>query len=185
MPYKILSLTGLPGAGKTTLAFESCKRGLTAGVVPCYTTRNPRPSDSERSEYVFLTATEFAHLGPFFFSAARLNEKWYGTLRSDIDQCLDLDLPRCIIASLGLALKLYRAYGPAVRLLFLDCRTEILIQRVLGRERGTSRDFSRIHKFEHWRRAVLRLRAEHGIPFHFVDNTSHIETTLLQLRTIL
>lgn len=185
MACKLVSITGLPGAGKTTLAFEAYNHDLMAGVLPCYTTRDSRPSDSARPEYVFLTATDFARLRPSFFSAAWLNNKWYGTMRSDLDQCMDLALPKCIIASLGLALKLHRAYDPVVRLLFVDCPTEILIQRVLRRESANSPEFLRIQRLGHWRSAVLRPRAGCGIPFHIVDNAGPLETTLSHLRTIL
>lgn len=86
----LILLCGPAGSGKTTL----CERMLEAfpGIrrVVTSTTRPPRPGETHAKDYYFFDQATFLRMRDegAFYETAQVHDRWYGTLRSEVDDGL-------------------------------------------------------------------------------------------------
>lgn len=173
----LISITGVPGSGKSSLCGELYRRGLSSGMVPCYTTRKRRTSDLNQSEYVFVTENEFLSREALFFSVTKLHGDFYGTLLSDLETCIGALKPWTIIASLDLALRLRSFHSLSTRFVFLGCPLPVIRSRISARDGIASTINSRLDSCLDWPEIAEKLRETGEIPF--VHHDSSINLPLL------
>ena len=88
---KVLVITGPSGVGKGTLIRELLGRVSDLELSTSATTRAPREGEQDGREYHFLSAGEFAERADAgeFLEHATFSGNRYGTLRSEVERCLD------------------------------------------------------------------------------------------------
>lgn len=91
MAAKVFVITGPSGVGKGTLIASLLGRVPALELSTSATTRAPRPGERDGREYHFLDPQEFerrAGAGDFLEHATYSGNR-YGTLRSEVAECLD------------------------------------------------------------------------------------------------
>jgi guanylate kinase len=88
---KVFVITGPSGVGKGTLIAELLGRLPKLELSTSATTRAPREGESDGREYHFLSPAEFARRADAgdFLEHATFSGNRYGTLRSEVERCLD------------------------------------------------------------------------------------------------
>lgn len=86
----LLVLSGLSGAGKTTVALRLLAENESLERVVTCTTRAPREGESDGVDYHFLSDEEFSHClaADEFLEHAEVYGQRYGTLRSSVNELL-------------------------------------------------------------------------------------------------
>lgn len=89
MVYKIFTLTGVSGSGKTTIMRELLKRNANIKVLPSITTRTKRDSDVP-GEYRYIGEKEFENMqqNNAFLWDVDMHGSFYGTAKVDVDYAL-------------------------------------------------------------------------------------------------
>jgi guanylate kinase len=88
---KVFVITGPSGVGKGTLIRELLQRVPDLELSVSATTRPPRAGEAEGREYHFLTREEFERRieEKDFLEFASYSGNRYGTLRSEVERCLE------------------------------------------------------------------------------------------------
>ena len=88
---KVFVITGPSGVGKGTLIAELLGRLGDLELSTSATTRSPREGEVDGREYHFLSPDEFAARAEDgdFLEHATFSGNRYGTLRSEVERCLD------------------------------------------------------------------------------------------------
>jgi len=86
----LLVLSGLSGAGKTTVAQRLLAENASLERVVTCTTRAPREGESDGGDYHFLSDEKFSHClaADEFLEHAEVYGQRYGTLRSSVNELL-------------------------------------------------------------------------------------------------
>jgi guanylate kinase len=183
----IVSITGVTGAGKTTLAREIISKRPNARMVESITTRPRRPSDIP-GEYRYVPLEEFAKLDAAkeFLWTAEHGGTHYGTMCSSI---LNTVAGKNMIGLMILVpdvlehLRVFlRSSGHDHTPIFLATPSmEVLYQRVA--KRGDDLEIFKRRYIESmgWEKAAEVSR----IPFHFVANNGSIQETVTEVLTFL
>ncbi|MBP1989000.1 guanylate kinase [Paenibacillus eucommiae] len=85
----VFVFTGTSGSGRKTIAQQISKElGITSIV--SYTTRAPRPQETDGSDYHFIARSDFieADIRGEFFQTAEIDGNFYGLKREDINAAL-------------------------------------------------------------------------------------------------
>jgi guanylate kinase len=88
---KVFVITGPSGVGKGTLISGLLERMEELDLSTSATTRDPRQGEREGREYHFLTPDDFAARADAgeFLEHATFSGNRYGTLRSEVERCLE------------------------------------------------------------------------------------------------
>jgi guanylate kinase len=88
---KVFVITGPSGVGKGTLIKELLKEVPDLELSVSATTRSPREGEVNGRDYHFLTREEFERRveEKDFLEFATYSDNLYGTLRSEVERCLD------------------------------------------------------------------------------------------------
>ena len=88
---KVFVITGPSGVGKGTLISGLLGRMAELELSTSATTRDPREGEEDGREYHFLSADDFAARAESgeFLEHATFSGNRYGTLRSEVERCLD------------------------------------------------------------------------------------------------
>ena len=87
----LLIVSGPAGSGKTTLCARMCDTYMNIDRVVTSTTRSPRDGEKDAIDYYFFSQSEFEAKieGGEFYEYARVHDRLYGTLKSEIDPKLE------------------------------------------------------------------------------------------------
>jgi guanylate kinase len=127
------------GSGKSTLVHRLLKTvpGLTFSI--SYTTRPPRPSETNGVDYIFITRAEFeARLAHGeFLEFAEVFGNYYGTNRSTFEQAVHQGKDLVLDIDVQGARQLKVAIPEAISIFVLPPSREVLEQRLRARSQDT------------------------------------------------
>lgn len=84
----LLVVSGLSGAGKTSLCSRLCREVRDLALSVSYTTRSPRSEETNGIDYHFVSEEEFERMRDAggFYEWARVYGSFYGTARKPVEQ---------------------------------------------------------------------------------------------------
>ena len=132
----IFIITGPSGVGKTTIATELLKRRPQLKKIVTYTTRAPRPGETNGVAYHFvdeatLTAMLEAHE---LFESARVYDTLYGSKTSDVEELLQAGNDVLFVIDVQGA-KTIQEEHPETIVIFIDAESnEALMKRLEARD---------------------------------------------------
>jgi len=132
---KIFVITGPSGVGKGTLIRELLQRVPDLELSVSATTRAPREGEVEGREYHFLTPEEFEQRveEKDFLEFATYSSNRYGTLRSEVERCLDAGRSVVLEIEVQGAQQVRAAEPESVQIFIAPPNPAVLRERLLGR----------------------------------------------------
>jgi guanylate kinase len=134
-PFPII-LSSPSGGGKTTIARQLLRRRSDVGYSISCTTRAPRQSERDGTDYYFLTRDEFIarREAGDFAECAEVHGNLYGTLKSEIARVLGSG--RHVIMDIDVqgASQIVRAFPQAVTVFVLPPTADVLLDRLRRRK---------------------------------------------------
>lgn len=139
MGKKIITISAPSGSGKTTIIKHMLEKFSQLGFAISATSRKPRGNEVNGIEYFFLTPEEFKKKidnKEFVEWEEVYKDRFYGTLKSELDRIWKEDKVVVIDADFKGALNIKKIYGENVLGIFLRPPSlEVLEKRL--RDRGT------------------------------------------------
>ncbi|MGN6556945.1 MAG: guanylate kinase [Solirubrobacterales bacterium] len=132
---KVFVITGPSGVGKGTLIRELLKRVPDLELSVSATTRAPREGEVNGRDYHFLTPEEFEQRveEKDFLEFATYSGNRYGTLRSEVDRCLDAGRSVVLEIEVQGAQQVRAAKPDSVQIFIAPPDPAVLRQRLIGR----------------------------------------------------
>lgn len=132
---RLFVVSGPAGVGKGTLVSKVRAARPEIGLTVSATTRDPRPGEVDGVSYHFMTDDEFqSHVDAGdFLEWAQVHDHRYGTLRSDVDRCLDAGRSVVLEIDVQGGANVKRLYPDVVRIFILPPSWEVLESRLRGR----------------------------------------------------
>jgi guanylate kinase len=132
---KVFVITGPSGVGKGTLIRELLQRVPALELSVSATTRAPREGEVDGREYHFLTPSEFEQRveGKDFLEFATYSGHRYGTLRSEVDRCLDAGRSVVLEIEVQGAQQVRAAKPDSVQIFIAPPNPAVLRERLMGR----------------------------------------------------
>ena len=131
----VLVITGPSGVGKGTLIRGVMERIPELALSVSATTRAPRPGERDGIDYHFLTPAEFdRRVGDGgFVEHATYSGNRYGTLRSELERCLDARIPVVLEIEVQGARQVREAMPDATAVFIAPPSLDALRARLVGR----------------------------------------------------
>ena len=131
----VFVITGPSGVGKGTLIRLLRERMPELELSVSATTRRPRPGETQGVDYWFLTDEEFEKriAAGDFVEWAEYAGRRYGTLRSELERCLERGVPVVLEIEVQGAQQVRQAMPEAVQVFIAPPSSDVLRQRLVGR----------------------------------------------------
>lgn len=132
---RVFVITGPSGVGKGTLIRLLLEEVPELVLSVSATTRRPRPGETHGEDYWFLTDAEFDErvAGGDFVEWAEYAGRRYGTLRSELDRCLERGVPVVLEIEVQGAQQVRQTMPEAVQVFIAPPSSDVLRQRLVGR----------------------------------------------------
>jgi guanylate kinase len=132
---KVFVITGPSGVGKGTLIRELLQRVPDLELSVSATTRAPRGGEENGRDYHFLTSEEFEERieENDFLEFATYSGNRYGTLRSEVDRCLDAGKSVVLEIEVQGAQQVRAAKPDSVQIFIAPPDPAVLRERLIGR----------------------------------------------------
>jgi guanylate kinase len=134
IPFPLI-LSAPSGAGKTTIARRVMELRNDVGLSVSATTRARRAHEVDGRDYVFLTDDEFRRrrAAGEFAECAEVHGRWYGTLRTAMEQVLASGRHVLMAIDVQGARACFRAFPNSVRVFVLPPSVEVMVARLRAR----------------------------------------------------
>lgn len=132
----LIVISGPSGAGKDTIVEGLIKKNKNVSLSISATTRKPRGNEKEGVNYYFLTEEEFERKieENEFLEYAKYNENYYGTLKSEVVEKLNLGVDVILVIEIQGALKVKELIKEAIFIFILPPSMSELRKRLIGRK---------------------------------------------------
>ncbi len=132
---KVFVITGPSGVGKGTLIRELLRRVPDLVLSVSATTRAPREGEENGRDYHFLTPEEFEQRADEndFLEWATYSSNRYGTLRSEVERCLDSGRSVVLEIEVQGAQQVRAAKPDSVQIFIAPPDPAVLRERLIGR----------------------------------------------------
>jgi guanylate kinase len=132
---KVFVITGPSGVGKGTLIKELLQRVPNLDLSVSATTRSPREGEVNGRDYHFLTPEEFEQRveDKDFLEFATYSGNRYGTLRSEVERCLDAGQSVVLEIEVQGAQQVRAAKPDSVQIFIAPPDPAVLRERLVGR----------------------------------------------------
>ena len=132
---KVFVITGPSGVGKGTLIRELLSRVPDLELSVSATTRAPREGEVDGRDYHFLTPEQFEQRKEEndFLEFATYSSNRYGTLRSEVDRCLDAGKSVVLEIEVQGAQQVRAAEPESVQIFIAPPDPAVLRERLIGR----------------------------------------------------
>jgi guanylate kinase len=173
-------LSAPSGGGKTTIARQLLRRRSDLGYSVSCTTRTPRPSETNGTDYHFLTRAEFLRRRDAgeFAECAEVHGNLYGTLRSEISRILKSGLHVIMDIDVQGARQIRKAFPDTVTVFVLPPSGEVLLDRLRRRKTESPEQLiARLHS------ALQELRAVEE--YEYVVINDELDRAVLSVSAIL
>ena len=173
-------LSAPSGGGKTTIARQLLRRRSDLGYSVSCTTRTPRPSETNGTDYHFLTQEEFLRRRDAgeFAECAEVHGNLYGTLRSEISRILKSGLHVIMDIDVQGARQIRKAFPDTVTVFVLPPSGEVLLDRLRRRKTESPEQLvARLHS------ALQELRAVEE--YEYVVINDELDRAVLSVSAIL
>jgi len=132
---KVFVITGPSGVGKGTLIRELLQRVPDLELSVSATTRSPREGEIDGREYHFLTPEQFEQRveEKDFLEFATYSGNRYGTLRSEVERCLDAGRSVVLEIEVQGAQQVRAAKPDSVQIFIAPPDPAVLRERLIGR----------------------------------------------------
>lgn len=177
---RLFIMSAPSGAGKTTLCKAILERFPDMRYSVSFTTRNPRPGETEGEDYHFIDRETFQQrlTDNLWAEWARVHDHFYGTSAVFIENALAEGRDVMLDVDVQGALQLMERYPESVSIFIMPPSMEILKQRLASR--GTD-DPDEIEKrlFNAQKEIVQKDR------YHYVIVNDRLSETIAELSTII
>lgn len=132
---RLFVVSGPAGVGKGTLVTRVRAKRPSLGLPVSATTRNPRPGEVDGVSYHFISDEEFSarvERGEFL-EWAQVHDHRYGTLKSEVDACLERGESVILEIDVQGGNNVRRAYPDVVRIFVEPPSWDVLVARLRGR----------------------------------------------------
>jgi guanylate kinase len=173
-------LSAPSGGGKTTIARQLLRRRSDLGYSVSCTTRQPRQSETNGTDYHFLTRDEFLRRRDAgeFAECAEVHGNLYGTLRSEISRILKSGLHVIMDIDVQGARQIRKAFPDTVTVFVLPPSGEVLLDRLRRRKTESPEQLvARLHS------ALQELRAVEE--YEYVVINDELDRAVLSVSAIL
>lgn len=184
----IVSITGVTGAGKTTLVKEVLTRMENSSMVESVTTRPRRPSDI-KGEYRYVSLELFEQLektNSFLWTAEHAGTH-YGTMGESIVRIIERDnavgfmiLVPQVLERLRAFLSALSAVNAHIPIFLVTPPDEVLGYRIAERGDNIENIRKRFKESAQWEYDARKSTT----PFHFIGNNRPIEETVREVFTL-
>ena len=132
---RVFVITGPSGVGKGTLIRLLRERVPELALSVSATTRAPRPGETQGEDYWFLSDAEFAKRieEEDFVEWAEYSGRRYGTLRSELDRCLEGGIPVVLEIEVQGARQVRASMPEAIQIFIAPPSPDALRDRLVGR----------------------------------------------------
>ena len=177
---KIFVLSAPSGGGKTTLSQRLLKRvpGLVRSV--SMTTRQPRPGESDKRDYFFVSDAEFRKVGKArgFLEEARVFGCSYGTPRAPVERAMKRGNDVLLLIDVQGAFQVKRHFPASVLIFVMPPSIGELKSRLVKRSTETARDMQT-------RLRLARHEMKESRKYDYVIENSDLEKAASDLEAVI
>lgn len=179
MSGNLLIVSAPSGAGKTTLVRELLKRDDKVRLSVSYTTRQPRPGETEGVDYHFIDTNTFLSMRDHgdFIESAEVHGNFYGTSRSWLEQQLKAGQDVLLEIDWQGAQQVRKIFENAVGIFILPPSMEELERRLCGRGTDSAETISR-------RTLAALTEMRHVTEFQYVIINNDLQTAIVEMQAL-
>ena len=177
---KLFVLSSPSGGGKTTIIKALRKTNPDIGYSVSATTRHPRKNEKDGIDYYFLDETSFKKRieEKAFIEWAMVHGAYYGTLKSQIDDCVQQGRHILLDTDVQGGINLKTSRTDAVLIFLLPPSMQVLKERLLGRGPERIEDLEKRH-------GVAQKEMALAEEYDFVVINDEMEKTLDEIQGII
>lgn len=142
---RLVVVSGPSGAGKDTVVAKLLEKDSDISLSVSATTRAPRGSEQNGTEYYFLSVEEFLEKADNngFVEYAQYGSNYYGTLRSDVEERLADGKTVVLVIEVQGAANIKKMYPQSLSIFIMPPSLEVLENRLRGRKTESEADIQK------------------------------------------